>query len=124
MPADAEPGEGTTLDTFARFREHDWIVNSRNTADEEVIRTLASMAGFRPRVTHQADSLDLVQEMIAAGLGVALLPIGFPTQPGVRLVRLAGPDVELRAYAVARHGRLDWPPLALVTELLSATARG
>ena len=74
MPADAATGEAgreTTLDTFARFRDHDWIVNSRNTADEEVIRTLASMAGFRPRVTHQADSLDLVQEMIGAGLGVA-----------------------------------------------------
>ncbi|MFE0465264.1 LysR family transcriptional regulator [Kitasatospora sp. NPDC058965] len=131
VPAEAEPeegtekgtGEGTTLDVFARFRTSDWIVNSRNTADEEVIRTLASMAGFRPRVTHQADSLDLVQEMIAAGLGVALLPIGFPTLPGVRLVPLAAPDVELRAYAVARHGRLDWPPLALVTDLLRAAAR-
>ncbi|WP_035840219.1 LysR family transcriptional regulator [Kitasatospora azatica] len=122
VPAEAEPGEGTTLDVFARFRTHDWIVNSRNTADEEVIRTLASMAGFRPRVTHQADSLDLVQEMIAAGLGVALLPIGFPTLPEVRLVPLASPDVELRAYAVARHGRLDWPPLALMTDLLNAAA--
>ncbi|MGC0314675.1 LysR family transcriptional regulator [Kitasatospora acidiphila] len=122
VPAGAEPGDGTTLDVFARFRTHDWIVNSRNTADEEVIRTLASMAGFRPRVTHQADSLDLVQEMIAAGLGVALLPVDFPTLPGVRLLPLATPDVELRAYAVARHGRLDWPPLALVTDLLNATA--
>ncbi|MCX4751317.1 LysR family transcriptional regulator [Kitasatospora sp. NBC_01287] len=122
VPADAEPGAGTTLEVFARFRTRDWIVNSRNTADEEVIRTLASMAGFRPRVTHQADSLDLVQEMIAAGLGVALLPIGFPTRPAVRIVPLAAPDVELRAYAVARHGRLDWPPLALVTGLLSAAA--
>lgn len=123
VPADAEPGAGsTTLDVFARFRTHDWIVNSRNTADEKVIRTLASMAGFHPRVTHQADSLDLVQEMIVAGLGVALLPVDFPTLPGVRLVPLAAPDVELRAYAVARHGRLDWPPLALVTGLLSAAA--
>lgn len=49
VPADAEPGAGsTTLDVFARFRTHDWIVNSRNTADEKVIRTLASMAGFHP----------------------------------------------------------------------------
>ncbi|WP_329571288.1 LysR family transcriptional regulator [Kitasatospora sp. NBC_01266] len=122
VPADAEPGDGTTPDVFARFRSHDWIVNSRNTADEEVIRTLASMAGFRPWVTHQADSLDLVQEMIAAGLGVALLPTGFPVLPGVRFVPLAAPDVELRAYAVARHGRLDWPPLALVTDRLNAAA--
>jgi DNA-binding transcriptional LysR family regulator len=122
VPVGAESQEGTTLDTFARFRAHDWIVNSRNTADEEVIRTLASMAGFSPRVTHQADSLELVQEMVAAGLGVALLPVGYPLLAGVRLLPLTAPDVELRAYAVARHGRLDWPPLALVTDLLTAAA--
>lgn len=121
VPASAEAREETTLDTFARFRAHDWIVNSRNTADEVVIRTLASMAGFSPRMTHQADSLELVQEMIAAGLGVALLPVGYPLLAGVRLQPLTSPDVELRAYAVARHGHLDWPPLALVTDLLTAT---
>ena len=53
-----------------------WIVNSRNTADEEVIRIIASLAGFEPRVTQRADSLDLVQDMILAGLGVGLLPAG------------------------------------------------
>ncbi|WP_369214072.1 LysR family transcriptional regulator [Streptomyces flavofungini] len=119
VPARAGVREGsTTLEVFARFAGHDWIVNSRNTADETVIRTLASMAGFTPRITHQADSLDLVQGMITANLGVGLLPVGTATLPAVRLLPLAGPDVELRAYAVARQGRLDWPPLALVTGLL------
>ena len=110
--------EATTLEVFARFAEHDWIVNSRNTADETVIRTLASMAGFTPRITHQADSLDLVQGMITANLGVGLLPMATEPFPAVRLLPLTGPDVELRAYAVAGHGRLNWPPLALVTDLL------
>ena len=76
------------------------------------------MAGFTPRITHQADSLDLVQDMITAGLGVGLLPLGHPIRPGVRFLPLTTPDVELRAYAVTRHGRLHWPPLALVTSLL------
>jgi DNA-binding transcriptional LysR family regulator len=118
VPAHEYTGDGTTLDVFAHFRTHDWIGNSRNTADEDVIRTLASMAGFTPRFTHQADSLDRVQFMIAAGLGVALLPIGEDTYPLVRLIPLTAPHLELRAYALARHGRLDWPPLALVTSLL------
>ena len=109
---------GTTLEAFARYRAHDWIGNSRNTADEDVIRTLAAMAGFTPRITHQADSLDLVQDMITAGLGVGLLPLGHPARPGVSILPLTGPDVELRAYALTRHGRLHWPPLALVTSLL------
>ncbi|MFD6433786.1 LysR family transcriptional regulator [Streptomyces venezuelae] len=123
IPADADvPDTADSLEVFARMRARDWVVNSRNTADETVIRTLASMAGFTPRITHQADSLDLVQGMITAGLGVGLLPIGTPTFPGVRLMPLRDPHLELRAYAVARHGRLAWPPLALITDLL--TRRG
>ncbi|MGW2403729.1 LysR substrate-binding domain-containing protein [Streptomyces sp. NPDC001739] len=86
------------------------------------IRTLASMADFTPRVSHQADSLDLVQAMIAAGLGVGLLPGDLAPFPGVRIVRLTAPEVVLRAYAVARHGSINWPPLALVTDLLAHRA--
>jgi DNA-binding transcriptional LysR family regulator len=122
VPAAESATGATTLEVFARFREHDWIGNSRNTADEDVIRTLASMAGFTPRITHQADSLDLVQDMITAGLGVGLLPLGLATRAEVRVVPLTAPDVELRAYAVARQGRLNWPPLALVTTLLQSAS--
>jgi DNA-binding transcriptional LysR family regulator len=123
VPARQTVGHGTTLEIFAGFRAHDWIGNSRNTADEDVIRTLGSMAGFTPRITHQADSLDVVQDMITAGLGVGLLPVGHAIQPGVRFLPLTAPNVELRAYAAARHGHLSWPPLALVTSLLEQASR-
>jgi DNA-binding transcriptional LysR family regulator len=103
-----------------RFRDHDWIVNSRNTADETVVRTLGSLAGFTPRVTHQADSLALVQDLIVAGLGVGLLPADQPTVAGVRLVPLSDPEVRLRVYAVTRRGRQAWPPLALLLGRLGA----
>ena len=96
-------------------RDADWIVNSRNTADEDVVRTLASMAGFAPRVVHRADSLDLLEDLIVAGLGVGLLPLDRPTAPGVRVLPLSDPDVLLRAYAVTRTGRAAWPPLALLS---------
>jgi DNA-binding transcriptional LysR family regulator len=103
---------------FDEHRERDWIVNSRNTADEDVVRTVASLAGFAPRIAHRADSLDLVQDMIAAGLGVGLLPAGAATADGVTLRSLTGPDVVLRSYAVTRRGRQAWAPLALVLRLL------
>ncbi|MGW2342666.1 LysR family transcriptional regulator [Streptomyces sp. NPDC001661] len=122
VPADADaevPDGADTLEVFDVFRAQDWIVNSRGTSDATVIHTLAAMAGFTPRVTHQADSLDLVQGMITAGLGVGLLPLGTPTFPGVRLLPLTEPEVVLRAHVVARQGRLGWPPIALVTDLLT-----
>ena len=126
--ADAETqGEtgdpATSAEVFARYRAADWIGNSRNTADETAIRTLSSMAGFSARITHRSDSLDLVEDMITAGLGVGLLPIGRPTVPGVRLLPLNSPDVSLRAFAVTRRGRSDWPPLALLADLIRRRAR-
>ncbi|GAA4720214.1 LysR family transcriptional regulator [Phytohabitans rumicis] len=117
-PTTATAGDSPAL--FERFRDHDWIVNSRSTADERVVRTIASMAGYQPRVTHQVDSLDLVQDLIVAGFGVGLLPADQPTKPGVRLLPVANPHVTLRAYAVVRRGRANWPPLALVLRLLNA----
>ena len=125
VPAgDAPVDATTTLPVFARFGGYNWIGNSRNTADEDVIRTLAAMARFTPRITHQADSLDLVQDMIAGGLGVGLLPVGYPIRSGVRFLPLADPDVELRSYAITRHGRRTWPPLALITRLLEQAGHG
>ena len=108
---------GTALEVFRRYRDHDWIVASRNPADEEVIRLVASLAGFQPRITHSADSLELLQEMILAGLGVGLLPTARPSARGVTLRRLRQPEVTVRSYAVTRRGHSAWPPLALVLRL-------
>jgi DNA-binding transcriptional LysR family regulator len=116
----SEPGRrrGAAPEVFDRFRDHDWIVNSRNTADDEVLRVLGSLAGFEPRVAHRADSLELVQDMIVAGLGVGLLPSGQPAMRGMTLQTLHHPPVMLRAYAAIRPGRAAWPPLALVLDLI------
>lgn len=119
VPRAAAPVKGDAAAVFGRFRDSDWIVNSRSTADEQAVRTIASMAGFEPRITHHADSLELVQDLIVAGLGVGLLPSDRPPLPGVRLLPLRNPDLMLRAYAVVRRGRATWPPLALVLRLLT-----
>jgi DNA-binding transcriptional LysR family regulator len=108
---------GTTnrsRDVVAGYADHDWIGNSRNRADEDVVRLLASTAGFEPRMTHEADSLDLVEDLILAGLGVGLLPRARPVRAGVRVLELREPGVRLRCRAVTRRGRASWPPLALV----------
>jgi len=115
--------DGTAQNVFSGFRQWDWVVNSRNTADEHAVRTLASMAGFTPSVTHRVDSLELVQDLIAAGLGVGLLPADQPTRAGVTVLSLQRPAVTLRAHAVVRRGRAQWPPLALVLRLLSIRLR-
>lgn len=113
------PVDGSATAVFARFAEHDWIVNSRSDADDRVVRTVAALAGFTPLIAHRADSLELVQDMIAAGLGVGLLPAASGTIPGVRIAPLRDPHVAMRAHAVTRRGREQWPALALVLRLLA-----
>ena len=116
-PAGAEPSPGVVR----RYADADWIANSRDTADETVVRAIAALAGFVPRFTHRADSLELVQDLIAARLGIGLLAADEPVRDGVRLLDLHDPPAELRAFAVARRGRETWPPLALVTRLIQGS---
>lgn len=120
---DVEWGIGVaTRDRHLGLRDlagRDWIVNSRNTADEVALRTLASREGFVPRVVHRIDSLELVDDLIVAGRGVGLLPRGRASRRGVSVVRLRDPEVRLRAYAVTRRGRDGWPPLRAVVERLA-----
>jgi DNA-binding transcriptional LysR family regulator len=121
VPAGETGVGGDARQVFARFADRDWVVNSRNTADADVVRTIASMAGFEPRVSHRVDSLELVQDLIAAGLVVGLLPADQPTRAGVVTLPLDDPQVRLRAYAVVRRGRSAWPPLAMVLARIRAT---
>jgi DNA-binding transcriptional LysR family regulator len=106
----------------ADFADATWIVNSRNTADENAVRALASLAGFTPTIAHQIDSLDLVEDLIVAGFGVGLLPLGRPTGAGVTVLPLHQPEVVLTAYAVTRRGRGDWPPLRAVLDRMRPRA--
>jgi DNA-binding transcriptional LysR family regulator len=120
--AAGEPAQDDAPAVFQRYAGAGWIVNSRNDADERVVRTIASLAGFEPRIAHRVDSLELVQDLIVAGLGVALLPADGHRVAGVRLIALDRPRVALRSYAVTLPGRDTWAPLRLVTHLLTASA--
>ena len=114
VPVDTPDGPADISD----YADRTWIVNSRNTADEDAVRTLASMAGFAPKIAHQIDSLDLVEDLIAAGYGIGLLPIGRATGSGVKVLSLADGNPILTAYAVTRRGRSTWPPLRVVLDRL------
>lgn len=104
---------------LASYADEPWIVNSRHTADEDVARVLAAMAGFEPRIRHRVDALDLVAEMVAQGFGVALLPTDLACSRGVRLLPLRSPEVVFRAYAVHRSGADSWAPLRVALELIA-----
>lgn len=118
----AVPEPAPTTFTPADYADAVWIVNSRNSADEIAVRTLASLAGFTPRIAHQIDSLELVEDLILDGYGVGLLPLHRRTRNGVTVLPLPAPGAVMTAYAVTRRGRSEWPPLRLILERLQPHA--
>ena len=111
-------------DVLRRYADAAWIVNSRDTADATALLAIAALADVVPRFVHRADSLELVQDLIAAGLGVGLLPADEPLRDGVQLLELRDPPAVLRSFAVTRRGREAWAPLALVTRAIQERETG
>lgn len=120
----AVPSHSAEHAPFDAYRDHGWIVNSRHTADENAVRTLAAMAGFAPTIAHRVDSLELVQDLIRANLGVGLLPLDQPTHPDIAVLPLRDPTVTLRAFVAMRPGRATWAPVALVLDALERETTG
>jgi DNA-binding transcriptional LysR family regulator len=106
----------SALAELSKYADETWIVNSRNTADEDAVRTLAALAGFTPRIVHQIDSLDLVEDLILDGHGVGFLPVNRPLRQGLTILGLSDPNLILTAYAVVRRGRSNWPPLRTILD--------
>ncbi|WP_433223233.1 LysR family transcriptional regulator [Microtetraspora malaysiensis] len=80
---------------------------------------LCSRAGFEPRVSFTTDDYVAVQAMVAAGLGVAVLPtlaLSAHRSPGIRVVELPG---SVRRVFAATYGEPPDPPAtaALLTAL-------
>lgn len=53
----AVPADAPDTKNLGAYAHHSWIVNSRNSADEEAVRTLGALAGFTPHIAHQIDTL-------------------------------------------------------------------
>jgi len=96
-----------------------WVVNSRGADDGELARRACALQGFVPDIRHYADSLDLMAAMVAAGLGVALVPALVSPHPGVVLRPFPGPPLWRRASALARPGRRTWPPATLIVDAVA-----
>lgn len=91
---------------LSRLADAEWIVGSRQTDDRLMAERACAAAGFAPRITHTVDDYVLLLAMVAAGLGVGLVPelalIG--KQPGVVVRKPAGRPLRRRIHAITRRG--------------------
>jgi DNA-binding transcriptional LysR family regulator len=59
---------------LADLRDETWIDVPRKTSGGRVLSRACERAGFAPRVAYESDDYTAIQELVGAGVGLALLP--------------------------------------------------
>jgi DNA-binding transcriptional LysR family regulator len=104
LAAQGHPLAGPDRIDIKGLADETWVED--NTGSELMLRRLAARAGFDPRVSRSADDLLAKTGMVAAGLGVALVPdLLLPSLRGdLAVLRLTKP-VHRGIYLLARKDK-------------------
>jgi DNA-binding transcriptional LysR family regulator len=120
LPRADRAGEPVALETLAGAA---WIAGLAGTQFAAALEGACRAAGFAPRVVHRADDALLVQRLVAAGLGIALLPaLACTGSDAVRYANIAPPAPRREVRALVRRGAARRPALAAVLEALERGA--
>ena len=74
----------------SQLADLDWISVRDGFPVDDVLRSLATLTGVRPRVLQRINDFHTIQAMVAGGLGVALVARHAVTHPGVRGLTISG----------------------------------
>ena len=82
--------------------------------------TACRTAGFEPRIACESSELETIRSLVAAGLGIAILPQLATRQatPGCAVVRLRDDPVERQVALLTRSGHSTSPSAAAFREIL------
>ncbi|MGA3215036.1 MAG: LysR family transcriptional regulator [Acidimicrobiales bacterium] len=90
-----------------------------------VIESACAQAGFRPVYAIEADEYPTAQGFVAAGLGVAFVPmlaLGSSLHPGVAVRRLKGAQPARQVWALTRRAIIDQVPILAMLSCLQTAA--
>src|SRR5579871_2727305 len=112
--------------TLDDLREEDWVQTSASSPCARFVVRSCLAAGFEPRVTFESDDYETVQGLIAAGVGVALIPRLALTHvhPGI-VVQTLAPKSPMRRVVAATLGAAGVSPAAesMITILAEVAER-
>lgn len=116
LPAEPARSEPIALSVLS---DASWIGGLPGTQFAAAHEHACRAAGFTPRVVHRADDATLHQALVAAGLGIGLLPaLACRGSAGVRYARVAPAPPSRHVLALVRRGAARRPALAAVLEAL------
>jgi DNA-binding transcriptional LysR family regulator len=110
---------------LADLREEDWVQTSAPSPCARHVVRLCLAAGFEPKVSFESDDYETVQGLVAAGVGVALIPHLALTHvhPGI-VVRALAPRSPIRRVVAATVAAAGASPAAeTMIEILAGVAK-
>ncbi len=110
--------------TLADLRDEDWVQTSSSSPCARHVVRSSLAAGFEPHVTFESDDYETVQGLVAAGVGVALIPRLALTRvhPGVVVRALAPKSPARKVIAATATGPGVAPGAKAMIRVLSDVA--
>ena len=104
--------------TIGDLREEELIAFSEGATIRRAVRRIAREAGFEPRIAFETREVARMRALVAAGLGVAILPRSDAQAPGppVRIAALRPPTLTHRISLCWRHGKRHAPAARALLE--------
>jgi DNA-binding transcriptional LysR family regulator len=123
VPEHHGPSVSRLID-LATMNTQNWITAPNEFTCFSMVERACGLAGFRPRVVAQSVDFSAQLELVAAGLGVALIPFLTVERipDGVALVEMAQPVARSIFVATRRTSTQD-AGIAQLTDRLAAAAR-
>jgi DNA-binding transcriptional LysR family regulator len=115
VPTD-HPRAGTAAVSLSDLRDEPLVTLTPGTGLRTVLESACAEAGFDPRIPIEANELGVLADLVAHGLGVALLPTTTARQAGSRVavLRLRRPRLERRTDLVWRRQSQSLPARAFL----------
>lgn len=119
LPPD-HPLAGKARLELSELADQDWIGVEGGLMVDDVFKSIATITGVAPRITQRVNDFRVLEELVQAGIGIALLPRYVVFARG--LARRPIGDIKLarRIEAVTRTGAEARPAIALVLAELRA----
>jgi DNA-binding transcriptional LysR family regulator len=114
---------GSKRISLRELADEPWIGVEGGLMVDDVLRSLATIAGVHPRIVQRVNDFRVVEELVAAGIGVALLPRYVHTTRELARKPLSGMRIARRIEAVTRVGATARPAVAQVIDILKVVAR-
>jgi molybdate transport repressor ModE-like protein len=105
---------------LSELSEETWVIGTCAGSCSDNVKLACRRAGFEPRVGFESDDYEVHQALIAAGMGVSLVPELLLSQrhPGLKVVAIEPDPPVRRVWALTRLGPARSPAADAMLEVL------